>query len=457
MQLPSRQTPYKPAPWRPMLPPLLREQALAVAHDVFDRLEDVEHITRIAQRAAQQSSIPAHWRATSLSLGFAGLAFAFAYCCQCFPEARYKQTAFQLATLVSQGTHTEPCNMPGFFEGTAGVATLLALLSKTDKRYMPLAQAVNTDLCEQVLSLSYPHDERRGVAAQEYDVVNGAAGTLAYLLTLPESDELALQASNKLIDYLIWLSGFDEHGLHTCDRWHVPHELLSTEQKRQMYPKGIYDCGLAHGIAGPLAALACAWRKGRKRPGHYEAINHITLWLMQHSFYDTWGINWPIVVEPDALQSKVMQSAPRKPGRAAWCYGAPGIARAIWLTGQALNKQFLQHVAVQAIEAVLQRPQTHTRIISPTFCHGWAGLLQICLRFANETGNEVLRASIPAIVEQILSSYRASTPLGFQDVEIEGALVDQVSWLTGAPGVAMTLLAAATAVEPDWDHALLIS
>jgi len=163
MQLPSRQTPYKLAPWRPMLPPPLREQALTVARHVFDQLEDIEHIAHIAQRAAQQSSIPTHWRATSLSLGFAGLAFAFAYCCQCFPEARYKQIAFQLATLVSQGTHTEPCGTPGFFEGTAGVATLLALLSKTDERYMPLAQMVN---------VKFQHVPYRGSAQVVTDLIS---------------------------------------------------------------------------------------------------------------------------------------------------------------------------------------------------------------------------------------------------------------------------------------------
>jgi lantibiotic modifying enzyme len=444
------------ARWQPQLPSPLRERAQTVARHVFDRLGDVEQITRIARLTEQQSTIPTRWRATSLSFGFAGIALAYAYCCQCFPEERYRQMAFRLASLVSQGTQTEPCSNPGFFEGTAGIATMLALLSRTDERYLPLVQAVNADLCEQVLSTPYPRNESRGVAAQEYDVINGAAGTLAYLLTLPNSDELTLRASNKLIDYLIWLSGCNEDGLHARDRWLIPQNLLSTVQKRQIYPEGIYDCGLAHGIAGPLAALACAWSKGRRRPGHYEAINHITLWLMQHSFYDTWGINWPATIEVDGTR-QASQDAPRKPGRAAWCYGAPGIARAIWLTGQALNKQFLQHVAVQTIEAVLQRPQMHTRIISPTFCHGWAGILQICLRFAHETENEVLQASIPTIVEQILSCYRADAPLGFQDVEVEGVIVDQVSWLTGALGVAMTLLAASTDVEPSWDHALLIS
>jgi lantibiotic biosynthesis protein len=456
MQTPSRQKRYQPAYWQPMLPSPLRERAQTIARHVFDRLGNAEQITRIAQQAKQQSTIPVCWRATSLSFGFAGIALAYAYCCQCFPEERYKQAAFRLTTLVSQGIQTEPFCTSGFFEGTTGVATMLTLLSKTDERYAPLAQAVNANLCKQVLSTPYLHDESRGVATQEYDVTNGAAGTLAYLLTLSESDEQALRASNKLIDYLIWLSGFDERGIHTSDRWHIPHERLSTTRKHQVYPRGAYDCGLAHGIAGPLAALACAWLKGRKRPGHYEAINHITLWLMQHSFYDTWGINWSAVVEPGSSQ-RVMQNAYQKPGRAAWCYGAPGIARAIWLTGLALNKVFLQRVAIQAIEAVLQRPQTHTHIISPTFCHGWAGLLQICLRFAHETDNKVLRASIPTIAEQILSSYHAETPLGFQDVEVEGTIVDQVSWLTGAPGVAMTLLAASTAVEPTWDHALLIS
>lgn len=456
MQPLSSETLYKRSPWQPMLPPSLCKRVQAIACDVFDRLGDPERVTYIAQRASQQSTIPVSWRTTSLSSGLAGIAFAYSYFCQCFPDEQYKQAVLRYIKLVSQGTQAEPFYTVGFFEGTTGLATTLSLLSKTDERYSTLVNAVNKDLYEQVLSISYPQHEERGVATREYDVINGAAGTLAYLLTLPELDEQATLATNKLIDYLIWLSGFDEHGTHHCDHWYVPQELVSTVQKRQMYPGGMYDCGLAHGIAGPLAALAYAWCKGIKRPGQYEAINYITSWLMQHSFYDEWGINWPAVVEAEATH-KAARGMQQKPSRAAWCYGAPGIARTIWLAGLVLHEPFLQQIAVRAIEAVLHRPETHTQIISPTFCHGWAGLLQICLRFAHETNSNTLREGILAIVERILSYYRPEAPLCFQDVESERVMVDQISWLTGAPGVAMTLLAASTEIEPDWDHTLLIS
>ncbi|WP_277752743.1 lanthionine synthetase LanC family protein [Streptomyces sp. L2] len=73
------------------------------------------------------------------------------------------------------------------------------------------------------------------------------------------------------------------------------------------------------------------------------------------------------------------------PARSAWCYGAPGVAHALWLAGTALGDHDLHDVATEAMAAVLRRP-AHMRFIdSPTFCHGVAGLLQIVLRFAHAT------------------------------------------------------------------------
>ena len=142
--------------------------------------------------------------------------------------------------------------------------------------------------------------------------------------------------------------------------------------------------------------------------------------------------------------------------RAAWCYGSPGVARALWLSGVAMRDAELRDLAVDAMAAVYRRPVSERHIDSPTFCHGIAGLLQVTLRFAQDTGLPLFHGAAPQLFRQLLAAYDPERPLGFATLEPQDRWVDQPGLLDGAPGVALTLLAAATEVEPSWDRLFLL-
>jgi hypothetical protein len=109
------------------------------------------------------------------------------------------------------------------------------------------------------------------------------------------------------------------------------------------------------------------------------------------------------------------------------------------------------------MEAVYRRPVTARRIDSPTFCHGVAGLLQVTLRFANDTRLPVFGEAAASLTEGLLSAYEPDSLLGYRNWEPDGTRVDQPGLLDGAPGVLLALLAASTDVEPSWDRAFLLS
>ena len=110
------------------------------------------------------------------------------------------------------------------------------------------------------------------------------------------------------------------------------------------------------------------------------------------------------------------------------------------------------------MEAVYRRPAAARRIGSPTFCHGVAGLLQVTLRFAHDAGAEWLRREAARLLARhLLSAHEPDTPLGYRNTEPTGTRTDQPGLLDGAAGVALVLLAAATAVEPAWDAVFLLS
>jgi hypothetical protein len=251
----------------------------------------------------------------------------------------------------------------------------------------------------------------------------------------------------------------------TLPRWHTPASLLWDAEMRAIYPHGNLNCGLAHGIPGPLALLSLELQAGSSVPGLSQAIARIVDWLFKNRFDDAWGINWPSavpIVEPNkAIDSdeKVgrAEAAPDGPSRSAWCYGSPGVARALWLAGEALGRNDYRELAVASMEAVFRRPIASRRIDSPTFCHGVAGLLAITLRFANDTGAAVFTDASRTLVQQLLDSYQPESLLGFRNIEFADQEIDQPGLLDGAPGVALVLLAAATNVEPMWDRLFLLS
>jgi hypothetical protein len=282
----------------------------------------------------------------------------------------------------------------------------------------------------------------------DFDVISGASGVGAYLLRRDPHKALP-----EVLDGLVALAEPREG----TPRWMTPPHLLGDAAMVRQYPGGNLNCGLAHGIPGPLALLALALRQGVAVPGQAEAVRRLAGWLVEHRGDDRWGVNWPNAVpvappgEPEADPAGLPTS------RSAWCYGSPGVARALWLAGDALDDASLRALAVKAMEAVFRRPVPERRIESPTFCHGVAGLLQVVVRFANDTGLPVFNAAAADLADELLAAYRPERLLGFASLEPGPNPVDRAGLLDGAPGVAMALLAAATATEPTWDRLFLLS
>jgi hypothetical protein len=129
----------------------------------------------------------------------------------------------------------------------------------------------------------------------------------------------------------------------------------------------------------------------------------------------------------------------------------------MWLAGVALDRPEWRDLAVDAMQAVYRRPVAARLIDSPTFCHGIAGLLQVTLRFANDTGLPAFTDAAVTLTGQLLGEYEPGSVLGYRSREPNDRRVDFPGLLDGAPGVVVTLLAAATQAEPVWDRAFLLT
>ena len=79
------------------------------------------------------------------------------------------------------------------------------------------------------------------------------------------------------------------------------------------------------------------------------------------------------------------------------------------------------------------------------------------LRFVIDTGLPTFSDAAADLVDELLAAYEPDRPLAFASIEPGSNPVDRAGLLDGAPGVAMTLLAAATDIEPTWDRLFLLS
>ncbi|UQI45411.1 lanthionine synthetase C family protein [Streptomyces sp. HU2014] len=367
-----------------------------------------------------------------LADGGPGLVLAFRQLDRCRPGEGWGGMAegYLAATAEGAARLGGPDAAPGLFGGLAGLAFAAWALSPGAPFHPAAHEHVVERAAVRARALGAdPH----GPPARAFDVISGVTGTGAYLLCRHE-EPAARAALCEVLTALVALSGADRAG---TPHLFTPPEALNDPARRARSPHGAVDCGAAHGIAGPLALLSLALTEGVTVAGQRAAVARLAERLAGHRSDDAQGPDWPALVPlppPGGPTPARPAAAP-----ASWCRGAPGIARALWHAGTALDDAPLRALAIQALKAVLRRPIRD----GTGLCHGLAGLLQITVRFAHDTGDPELAGAAAALADASATRLRTSAAgPGFLD---------------GAAGAVLAFLSAATDVPPDWDRVLLLS
>ena len=418
-----------------------------------ERIGDRRFIETAVRSAPGQTAFPrsVYWQPASLAQGDAGLALACAYLDSCFPDDGWDGTGHSYLAVAAEDAERHPHLPVGLWGGVAGLGFAAWSLCRNTTRYQRLLISVDEALLPQVAGQAGRlAGLKHGMSPGEFDAISGFAGVGAYLLCRRERGDAGAALDIVLRALVDLIAGTD-----AWPRWWTPPDLIGNEVMAAQHPYGDLNCGLAHGIPGPLATMSLALACDVTVPGLSEAVDRAASWLAGHRVDDSWGVNWPVTVPLTANGAMELEAA--RPSRAAWCYGAPGVARALWLAGVALDRPDWRALAIEAMRAVYRRPVAARFIDSPTFCHGVSGLLQVTLRFAHDTGLRVFADAAIALTEQLLRLHEPESMLGYRSFEPGGRRVDQAGLLEGAPGVLLTLLAAATDVEPVWDRAFLLA
>ncbi|MER5727530.1 lanthionine synthetase C family protein [Streptomyces sp. NPDC002138] len=445
----------------PLIPDALAARSREFAEIIVRRLADPDVVRDSLASSERNAANPYMWGGVSLLAGEAGSALTFRYAARAVPEegAYWTGLAQERLAAVVRSTHDEPIDAPGMAGGTAGLALALADFAADDARYAPALASVDAQLAAQIADLPPGHTTAGdGVAFDAYDAVAGLSGVLAHLATTPSGrgpgGEAVRSAARSLTGELVALSG--ARTAEGRPSWYVPPRHYPLDSYRETFPHGYVNLGLAHGVPGILSALALALSGGDGTPGLAAAVRRIADQVVAASFEDPWGRNWPTGIPLDASGAE-QPTAGLRPARATWCYGAPGIACALLNAAEALGDAALRAVAVDAFEAVLRRFDASDGFPSATVCHGAAGLVVMCAEFARRTGSRKAAASLVPLTEHLLTHCDPGLPLGVQDLEQPGVLLDSPGILTGADGVALALWAVSTSVPARWTRALLIA
>jgi hypothetical protein len=223
--------------------------------------------------------------------------------------------------------------------------------------------------------------------------------------------------------------------------WWIP---AQPGQPARLHPSGEAATGMAHGIAGPLAFLAAAHDAGYSTHGQAAAMRTTADWLLR---WQTSG-SWPPAITGAELASGIPDPMPGR--RDAWCYGTPGIARALILAGHALGDQQLTRDGLGTL--TMMASQERWDVEGPSVCHGYAGVLQ--------SSEPSAPAAAQRAAQAILAARRPASTYVFRH-HSKDSQADRPGLLTGAAGIALALtgygsLPAAEITSP-WECLLLLT
>lgn len=217
---------------------------------------------------------------------------------------------------------------------------------------------------------------QRKLSLDSYDVLGGIAGVVYYLL---DCEEILDQPKEKLklrelIRFLIYLSGDYFYFGKKVLRYHIRRNQQFLPEERKTMKQGHINFGMAHGVAGPLVALAKA-----KNYGIQEMYLDEAIWKLFGLYEELCVEENGIVRYPRRLpiHCYVNKTSVDLTENAGWCYGNLGIVRCLMKTAKYLGKPMEYAHYLDKLADILAQPVKAYNLSSPIVCHGYGSVISI--------------------------------------------------------------------------------
>lgn len=422
--------------WKPILNGCLEELAFQAVHAILADLRG----GLIGPASAHASWSWAVRQSSAVASGQAGLALLFSYVAQIFPEQDYDDPALEMLEQAIDGVLEGRIYYDALYSGFSGVAWVVEHLREQ------FAEAMEGDPNEEIVVLIRDALAKADQWYGLFDLTVGLTGLGVFALErLPRSG--GLECLELVVSRLSEIAEHRPEGI----TWRIPQHLLRAD-RQAAHPQGELNLGVAHGIPGVIGFLgrACAAGSAEARRLLASAVPCLLAQKLPSG-----GVSmFPYRISP---------TAPPEPSRLAWCYGDIGIAAALLAAGHAAEEPEWQREALEIGRfAAARRPETAI-VYDAGLCHGAAGIAHLFNRLYQASGDEVFETAAIDWFERALDMRRPGEGIGgFISLLSEGpgtvaGWQPDPSFLTGAAGIALALLAAVTPVFPSWDRLLLAS
>jgi lantibiotic biosynthesis protein len=373
-----------------------------------------------------------------LASGPAGIALFFAYAHLAFPDRGLDDLCLQ-SLREALATTASPQAGLSLFSGFVGVGWVLRHL---EGRIFDADEDLGEEVESALLQALALHPD-----VWSTELISGMAGFGLYFLErLP--GEASRRGAEQAVEQLA--AKAEEEGGATS--WFTSVRSMPPSH-REVYPDGYYNLGVSHGIPGTVGFLAAAHHRGVAAGEARRLAEGAVRWLLAHRLPESAGSTFPAYAGPEIEPA---------PTRLAWCYGDPGVAAVLSLAGRAFGREDWEREALAVARRAVKRGEDDVSVVEAGLCHGTAGLAHVFHRLFRATGDETLREAALFWLQRTLALRRPGHGAGgFGKAEGSASGPDRWSeetgFLTGAAGVGLTLLAALTPVEQEWDRLMLLS
>jgi hypothetical protein len=402
-------------PWRPILDGALATRCTTILDDVITALRNTD--TAVADPTLDHG---------------AGRALLWSYLDKARPDEGFSELRdAAIDGIIEQVAAMDlSATLYGGFSGAAWVIDHVLGDDDDDP-----VEAIDAALLELLHTDPWPFD---------FDLLYGLAGLGVYALGRLQRP-LARECLARVVAQLDALAELRNGGV----AWRSRPELLP-RSKHEQWPRGYYNYGVAHGVPAVALVLSGAVRAGIATARAKPLLDGAVRWQWagarsdrSESTFDNW--------EQDGIGFG--------PARLAWCYGDAGVATTLHAAALAIGDAAAASRALAVARRSTARKLEDTGVVDAGLCHGSAGLALLYARLAHESSDPLLAEAARRWYAHLAEQHVAGVGVGgFRSFAGDDKWNDgDASFLTGATGIALSLVAALYPVEPAWDCLLAAS
>lgn len=388
---------------------------------------------KLAEIAAALEQYVARIAPIGLLNGRTGIALFFFNYARLASEPQYTELGRDILSGVFEEIDSQAV-LHTFCSGLAGVGWALEHLSRQGFISGHLEDLL-TDL-----DVFLTEALQRSLAENDLDYLHGALGYGSYFLSrLKAGSRLCKKALTALTAEL------DKRAQRTAQgsAWE---SLINPETG----VTGV-NLGLSHGLPSIIAFLGNTAAAGVETEKCQKLLTGAVNFLLAHRLDPgTHGCSFPGWLSVEHPSGK---------SRLAWCYGDPGIAASLWMTGRRMKDRNLEKTAHEILLASTSRREpVEAGIGDAGVCHGAAGVAHIYNRAFHHSNDPRFAESARFWFRETLRmAYYPDGLAGYKAWSAPRGWNNEPDVLAGVAGIGLTLISAISDLEPSWDEALLLS